>query len=482
MKKIICAILSLVMAAVVFTACRPNIIEKPDTDYDVNIDIDRNTTATLRILVPTTDGGMEEGYINALIPGFKEMFPNVTIELDRRAISDDRYMETISSAIASGEVPDLFYTNTVYYYYLVAENCIVSLEPYYTAELERYNSTNGQEGLSLEADYYTEFFDMSKYDGNRYIVPRSMDSVVTYYNTQMLADAGINVQTDERLQSTEENPFTWNDLVSLCEEVSDYLLTSEGQEKYRNGYALQADFDWEAVFNAVMVSYGSQAFDENGNVAINSDQTTAMANMLRDLYEDGGSYRIIRPTTAGASFANGSVAFHFSSSGPASMALNAGVNGHFDALPFPLIQDESAGLTNPAIGCGFAGWGISSISDETTRDIAWQFLKYMISYEGQQALINAGMATPSIRIDLAEEKQWSKGYNNINLDAWLQWRQYKVSSQFFITQDPSCTFDIYSALQNFIRNLVEPTTTGSTTHSVEMCIALCEEALREAIA
>ena len=176
------------------------------------------------------------------------------------------------------------------------------------------------------------------------------------------------------------------------------------------------------------------------------------------------------------------VAFHFSSSGPASMALNEGIKNNFNALPFPLIQDESAGLTNPAIGCGFAGWGISSLCDETTRDIAWQFLKYMISYDGQQALINAGLATPSIRIDLAEGKTWSSGYNNINLDAWLQWSQYKVSSQFFTTQEPSATFDIYSALQNFMRNLVDPGLTGvSTPRSVEMCIALCEEDLREAI-
>ena len=483
MKKILCAALALVLSVGLFSACRPKIIQKPDTDYDVNIDIASDTEGTLRILVPTTDGGMEEGYIEALIPGFNELFPKVEIQLDRRAISDDRYMETISSAISSGEVPDLFYTNTVYYYYLVAENCIISLEPYYAAEQARYNETGGQEGLSLDADYYTEFFDMSTYDGNRYVVPRSMDSVVTYYNTEMLADAGINVKTDERLQSTEENPFTWNDLVSLCEEVSDYLVSAEGQQKYPLGYALQADLDWEAVFNAIMVSYGSQAFDEEGNVAIDSEATTAMATMLRNLYEDGGDYRIVRSNTSGSSFANGRVAFHFSSSGPASMALNAGVNGKFDALPFPLILDEDAGLTNPAIGCGFAGWGISSLADETTRDLAWQFLKYMISYDGQQALINAGMATPSIRIDLAEGKTWSKGYSDINLDAWLQWRNYKVSSKFFITQDPSATFDIYSALQNFMRNLVDPGLTGATApRSVEMCIAICEEDLTEAIA
>lgn len=198
-----------------------------------------------------------------------------------------------------------------------------------------------------------------------------------------------------------------------------------------------------------------------------------MANMLRDLYNEG---RIMRSTTSGSQFSNGKVAFHFSSSGPASMALNAGVNGKFDALPFPLIGE------NPSIGCGFAGWGISSTTSGEQRDLAWAFLKYMISYDGQMALINAGLATPSIRIDLAEEKQWSKGFENINLDAWLQWDEYKVSSKFFITQDPSATFDIYRALQNFMKNLVDPMTMGSSVKSVEKCIDTVAEDLAEAIA
>ena len=135
MKKILC----------VFTACRPNIMNKEDDDYKVNLDVDKNITATLRILIPNTDGGQEEKYMDALVPGFNELYPNVTVEYDRRAISDSKYAESISSAIASGEVPDLFYTNTVYYYYLVSKNCIVSLEPYYAAEEQLYKDTNGEE-------------------------------------------------------------------------------------------------------------------------------------------------------------------------------------------------------------------------------------------------------------------------------------------------------------------------------------------------
>ena len=85
---------------------------------------------------------------------------------------------------------------------------------------------------------------MSMYDGKRYVVPRSMDSVVTYYNTEFLQAAGISLE-DERLQSTEENPFTWDDLVSLCKEVNTFILSDEGTAAgYGNAYALQGDFEF----------------------------------------------------------------------------------------------------------------------------------------------------------------------------------------------------------------------------------------------
>ena len=152
------------------------------------------------------------------------------------------------------------------------------------------------------------------------------------------------------------------------------------------------------------------------------------------------------------------------------MDLTAAIKGKFDALPFPLIGKD------PKIGCGFAGWGISSTTPVgAKRDLAWQFLQYMISKEGQSALINAGLATPSVRIDLAEEKAWSKGYQDLNLDAWLVGEEYKVSSKFFVSQAPSCTFDILTAMQEFMMKLVD------TDKSVDSLVIACKEQLEEAV-
>ena len=100
MKKILCAFLTLALFCAVGAGCRPNIIDKPDDEYEVNLNVDKNISETLTILVPSNDGGLEESYIEALKPGFKEMFPNVEIKLDRRTISDAKYAGTFIPPIS----------------------------------------------------------------------------------------------------------------------------------------------------------------------------------------------------------------------------------------------------------------------------------------------------------------------------------------------------------------------------------------------
>ena len=446
-NKILAAIAVAVLSLSFLGGCGPKINESQPDDYEVNLNVDKNTEATLSVMVPSGDGGLEAKYVEAIAEGFKELFPKVKVTLDYRDISDNGYAASINSAIASGKAPDLFYTNTGFYYYLISKNCIVNLEPYYKAAKDAGV-------LNLESDYYTSFFSMSEYDGKRYVVPRSMDSVVTYYNTDILAAAGINPKTDVRFN----NAFTWEQFNSLLDDVNAYLTSAQAKtDGYAACYALAPCFEWEAVYNPIMQSYGANIFDENGNITVESENMTEMATMINTISKKG---RIIKPYSSAYNFKAGKCAFFFSSYGPTKMNEELAVRGKFDALPFPLIGE------NGKIGCGFAGWGISSRSSATQRDLAWQFLSYMISKEGQMALINNGLATPSIRIDLAEEKQWSKGFENLNLDAWLVSEDKKICTDYFVKFDPSKMFGIQNAVQNFMKNISDFSKNNSVTYFI----------------
>ena len=446
-NKILAAIAVAVLSLSFLGGCGPKINESQPDNYEVNLNVDKNTEATLSVMVPSGDGGLEAKYVEAIAEGFKELFPKVKVTLDYRDISDNGYAASINSAIASGKAPDLFYTNTGFYYYLISKNCIVNLEPYYKAAKDAGV-------LNLESDYYTSFFSMSEYDGKRYVVPRSMDSVVTYYNTDILAAAGIDPKIDARFN----NAFTWEQFNSLLDDVNTYLTSAQAKtDGYADCYALDPCFGWEAVYNPIMQSYGANIFDENGNITVESENMTEMATMINTISKKG---RIIKPYSSAYNFKAGKCAFFFSSYGPTKMNEELAVRGKFDALPFPLIGE------NGKIGCGFAGWGISSRSSATQRDLAWQFLSYMISKEGQMALINNGLATPSIRIDLAEEKQWSKGFENLNLDAWLVSEDKKICTDYFVKFDPSKMFGIQNAVQNFMKNISDFSKNNSVTYFI----------------
>ena len=446
-NKILAAIAVAVLSLSFLGGCGPKINESQPDDYEVNLNVDKNTEAILSVMVPSGDGGLEAKYVEAIAEGFKELFPKVKVTLDYRDISDNGYAASINSAIASGKAPDLFYTNTGFYYYLISKNCIVNLEPYYKAAKDAGV-------LNLESDYYTSFFSMSEYDGKRYVVPRSMDSVVTYYNTDILAAAEIDPKPDARFN----NAFTWEQFNSLLDDVNTYLTSAQAKtDGYADCYALDPCFEWEAVYNPIMQSYGANIFDENGNITVESENMTEMATMINTISKKG---RIIKPYSSAYNFKAGKCAFFFSSYGPTKMNEELAVRGKFDALPFPLIGE------NGKIGCGFAGWGISSRSSATQRDLAWQFLSYMISKEGQMALINNGLATPSIRIDLAEEKQWSKGFENLNLDAWLVSEDKKICTDYFVKFDPSKMFGIQNAVQNFMKNISDFSKNNSVTYFI----------------
>ena len=459
MKKILSIALAgsmLVGTVGAMTACAPNIISGTTGGYEVNLNVDRNTETTLRILVPNNDGGYEKRYIESLIPGFNELFPNVTITFDQRTVSDEKYAESIANAVASKNVPDLFYTNTLFYYYLVSKNTLADLTPYYNASEEA--------GIfDIDADFYSAFLDMSAYNGGRYVVPRSADSVVVVYNTEIFEAAGINPKTDPRMT----NNWTWDDFLSVSREIATYMK-GEGSKEYGNCYAFSASLEWEAVMTTFMESYGSKAYDANGNVAFDSTETAEMANMLRGLYNEG---KVMNYYASPATFTGGDVAMTFTSGGPATFDNYPSVAGKFDFMPVPLIGNT------PKIACGFAGWGISASTEVgAKRDIAWQFLNYMISAEGQMALINAGQSTPSIRIDYGEQKTWADAkYQNLNLDAFLVHEDKKVSSNFFLGHEPSCTFDIYTALQDFMKSIT------TSTKSVASLIKLCADDLAEAV-
>lgn len=455
MKKLLTLSLAILLLFSVFTACSPKVNDKPKDDFEVNVNIDKNITATLEIMVPDNDQNREKSIIDAVAKGFNIQYPNVTIKTRGAEISDEKYMETIGSLLQVNRVPDLVYTNTALYYYLISKNVVLPLNAYFDAAIDA--------DLLDMADYHEEYFDMASYEGKRYAMPRNADTVVTYYNKDMLEAAGI-VTSGPNKDARLSNDWTWDDFVSINKDLVTFW--DKDRVTYNKYYGIrQTVLDWESIWNPLMLSMGASVY-KDGAPNANSTEMKAFANLYKELVTE----KITPAWDSGSEsrFSTGTAAFEFASDSPGFMSRDEAVKGKFDILPFPKAGD------NGKIGTGFAGWGIYSGSKNA--DLAWAFLQYLISYEGQMAIISGNpYSTPSVLRSINEEKGWTKGYESLNIDAFMYNGENKVTPQYFKGFDPKYMFEIQYAIQDFTHNIL------NSKKSVDDAISLATTKLAAAI-
>lgn len=195
MKKILVFVLTLLVAATALIGCAPRDPETPETPDEVNLDIDKNITAEVSILIPSGNAN-EKTMIEALAESFNEIYPNVTFKYSYVAVNS--YENTVRNLFRTGSLDDIVWTNSPDVYYLADKNIATNLTPYIEASEEA--------GVfRLEEDFYQEFFDVAAVDGKQYAIPRSADSVVTFVNKDILKRQA-SIWTPKRRSSKTAGP------------------------------------------------------------------------------------------------------------------------------------------------------------------------------------------------------------------------------------------------------------------------------------
>lgn len=423
-RKIVSLLLSVVMGLGVFTvsACRPAPPPPPEELGEVNISPDKSTEATISILIPS-DNANEETVVSALIKDFNLEYPNVTVECNYVAVNN--YESTIRNLASSGTLDDILWSNSPDFYYLVANNFAYNLNPYIEA-------SEAAGVFNLREDFVHEFFSMGSLHGNLYCVPRSADTVLTFINTKIFRDAGVDM-------SVVKNGWTWDTFLLVCEQIRNYF---DSKENMRDRYVLDANINWLAVCYPLLRSYGAEVIDENGNVVIDSAATKACVEMVREMVSK--RYIVDSQLSSGSSYEAGTSAMLFQSSSVSHYAERVALKGNVDVVTFPLITRNST----PKIGAGVAGYCIS----KTTQypDLCWAFLNYMISYEGQQRIALNGLNIASVRKDLSDPatSNWGMQYADLNMEAYTYGMELKIDTSFLSRIKTSMKTGVSIAIQD----------------------------------
>ena len=406
-KKTIAVAMGCAFAVCGLAGCGDRTEGPPPLDLDpddIVTELDPNTT-TGTISLGYKNENNEEKIAKQLADSFKEKFPNVTVQLT--AFTGET-STAIDKLYRSGSMPDVFLTNSFDMLAIDAkyENLLLDLNPFIEKE--------EAEGTFNRNDYYSTWWKLGQrnFDGAQFMVPRAADRVVVHYNKKKVKEA--EAKTGKEILKYIKNGWTWDDFNTVCELLKESQLSN---------YIVDSNMDWEAVYNPILTYYGVEYFDEAGELAIDSPKTHEALDFIKAWVDKG----YVAPPNSGsaADFDYGKGFMHFQSRALSTtldilktrvwsdLPADTDWSENYDVVTMPVFAD------NPLIGVGAAGYCASA----TTKDLnlVWQFMKHIISKEGQNAIAEIANLIP-IRKDMADytnpANRWGVGYEKFNLSAF----------------------------------------------------------------
>lgn len=465
MKKILSFALTLLLALGVATGCGAPTGNSGSKPSEVNLHPDENVTATLRVAVENYTA--EKKIISEIGEILTAKYPNVTVKI-----------ETISGGISSQyatwfrnkNVPDILVNNSFDMFTLSDKGLLSDLTPYLEAEAADLEST-----FDIN-DYYESYIKMGQanFDGEQYMIPRSADRVVCHYNKAIFKAAGVDM-------SLVRNGWTWDDFMTVCATLRKYYDSQDSMKAYT---LVDPYFTWEAVYNPIFESYGVEYYDENGEVALESAATENALKFIKSIIDNKYASR---PSVEQAGMAGNKGCMLFHSQAASLMATELSVyypdaekvSDYYDVVTMPVIPGREK------IGCGAAGYSVYDGSEN--KDLAWQFLKILLSKEGQNIMTDSGSNYVPVRKDMADytnpENHWGKGYEDLNLSAYTyncgagddpDWNCYTT---YIARKAPKYASSVGSALSTLIANYCNgvadyATSIRSCTNAIKRILAM----------
>ena len=472
MKKLLAILLATIMTVMLAVSCggggnnsttddSQNSAGGSESAGSIEVD-DKNMSATLTIGIPGTNDN-ERAMIDCLIEGFNKEYPNV--KLSYKTLMINTYGNNIQRLATAKNLPDIIWTNSPDIYEVYG----------YMESLDKYIAASDKAGHFGEDGYknsfYTEYFDMGKVNNEIYAVPRSCDCVVTFYRKDWFEAAGVDM-------TKVKNGWTWDDMLEACEKLRAWL---DKPEIGMSGvYCLEPNLtSWLSTNVPMLSSLGNEVIDENGKNVVDGEGTKATLELLRDMVSK--RYIPDSQVTVGSGFEQGSCAMYFQSMAISQLANKAVFKdkNNLDLVSFPLVGKSVNGeknYTDAKIGAGIAGYCISKTS--ANKKLAWAFLRYLLSREGQQTMALHGLNLASIRKDLSDPKvaNWGKGYENLNLEAYTWGSEYKMCPEFFKYAPIAAKKSIDTA----VRELFNDGTNMKLT--IDKAISNCKKAIDDAFA
>jgi multiple sugar transport system substrate-binding protein len=290
--------------------------------------------------------------------------PNITVKMD---VSDwDSYWTKLDTLFAGGTPPDVFAMDAPLYLDWQSRGVLLNLQPYIDA-------TPG----FLDGFYPGPLTGYKLADGY-YGLPRDFQTIVMFYNKDMLDAAGV---------SYPQQGWTWSDVRDMAKK----LTADKNGDGKTDQYGYSCDlWDMELCWSEAIWSYGGEVISADySQTLIGEPQAREAWHMFWDMIFTDKSM----PDTVAAGeygydlFQAGMVALwpmgHWAVPGYATVEFN------WDVAPMPTGPGTQATSVNSA--------GFVAAKASKNPDAAWEFIKFALGSTGQTRLTELGLAIPMLR-------------------------------------------------------------------------------------
>ncbi len=357
-------ILTLVLSACAVPAGAP----ATTTDAGAGAEAPASDDWTLRFY--TSSGDHATAANNLMVEKFEEKYPNVEVAVEFGA---DDYADKVFTMAAAGNLPDVMLTADIYTAPFVDAGVLLDMQPLADVDDE----------IDI-SDVYDSILGLGRVEGNPglYMIPLSLDNVQVYYNADMWENAGLEPPSAD---------WTWDEFIEQCKTVQE---ANEGVQCLGIGAdgASAGGFDWWALVVPWIRGYGGDVLSEDGTQStLSSEEAIAGLQAYADLWTEHDVAIPLGSDLGGNCFINQRCATWLSIPIFAGIFRDGIEPGAFN-WDVQVIPSHPEGRFT---GMGTFGFAVSADTEHPQE--AWDFVKSIITEEGQEQLALTYRAMPLLR-------------------------------------------------------------------------------------
>ncbi len=421
------------------------------TFYAANDNSAKDVTAEISVKV--TSDQSEKDTINTIIKAFNRYYPNIKVNVDSGDEIKTHY-ENLMKKFANDKLADVFWVSqdkldTVcglekkfgeeQYYLptmLMPLGAIDEADPYFDA---KNVESAGSDGSVNYVGMIDEAYEVSTYRNELFMLPRDYNQVVMYYNKDMFDAAGVRYPGAEAMTQAQfldmladlRAGFRANTTDLIPDETYTYAEYFSSDKPL-----IDMNVSWDSLCWPIMKSFGGEVANADNTIALDSEANFNAMKFINSLYNDYYYYRSSPDPAATFTLQQKPILFH---SRAVMTKILDKTSTEYDAIqrlgvaPMPYFGDTYT------VGGGSSGYALNRNSKNLTA--AWMFLKFIVSYEGQEAFCSTGNGVP-VRKDLINDD--GAAWRNVDLpalgddfnhDAFLYGMNWTENKPFTSTRD-----------------------------------------------